>query len=274
MKNCFKMEMKRVLSGRIFWVSLSAGTFLLVLYILMDTAALAENPLSGFSGVSTYPYSLYAKWAGGHGNVYLSAFLFIFPLLAASAHAVTYYLDLKSGYIKNVVTKAGRKDYLIAKYLVSFISGGLVTAVPMIINFMVTAAMLPAIKPFLGSSYMYSGIFLVWLAYNHPFIHFLAFMVIYFVYGGTFACIALAAARLIRNVFLLSLFPFVVAYALNIISSSYFKYIDGIKSISPFVILNMSMSSTTWVAVAGEAVILTAGGFLIYYMKGRKADVI
>lgn len=275
MKNCFKMEMKRVVRGRIFWVSLLTGTFILMLQVLLETFGLAQNPLSAFKGVGTDPYTLYENWAGGRGNVYLPAFLSIFPLLSASAHAVTYHMDLKSGYIKNMVIKTNRKNYLLAKYLVSFISGGIVIVIPMVVNFMITAAMLPAIKPFLGTAnIMHSGHFLAWLAYNHPFVRFLIFMVIYFVYGGAFACIALAAGRFIKNVFLLSLFPFVVAYGLNILSSAYFTNIRWIKSISPMIMLNVGQSYTTWLAVVFEAVILIVVCFLIYYWRGRKADVI
>lgn len=46
-----------------------------------------------------------------------------------------------------MLVRAGEKSYLTAKFLATFIAGGLAMVVPLIINFMLTAMLIPAITP-------------------------------------------------------------------------------------------------------------------------------
>ncbi|MGN0316770.1 MAG: hypothetical protein ACI4E1_02430 [Lachnospira sp.] len=270
---CVKFEIKRLLIGKNFWLTLLTGMVFSIAQVLYENISYFKNPLLGFSGVNTHPASVFYRWMGGKLNVFLTTYLYIFPILVVSAHAISYYKDLKTGYIKNILINASRKQYLIAKYVVSFVSGGIVFTVPMIINFLINAAFLPALRPFIGISYMKPCILMSSLAYYHPIIHFLIFMIIYFLFGGAFACVGLVAARVIRNEFLLALFPCVLAYALSFVSSLLLKN-TVIKSISPYTILSIVTSNTSWVAVIGELLCLIAGSFLIYYYGGKKNDVL
>ena len=49
--------------------------------------------------------------------------------------------------MRQMLVRAGEKSYLTAKFLATFIAGGLVMVVPLIINFMLTAMLIPAITP-------------------------------------------------------------------------------------------------------------------------------
>ena len=272
MIRCLKFEFKRMFRNPAFWIALAIGTIIMILQVIVDNHEYIDNPLKYYMGAATYPATLYYKWAFISG--FLNAYLFIFPIVVASAYGITYYWDLKSGYVKNVLINMKRKDYLVAKYIVTFVSGGLVFTIPMIINFAVNAAVLPAIKPFLGSTYMRSHTFLVELAYNNPIMHFIIFMLIYFVYGGLFACLVLAGSKIFRNSFLLALFPFAISYLLTVVSKLWFENIADIGSIAPSKMLFIGNSFTSWIAVVGLAVVLLVTSFLIYYLGGRRSDVI
>lgn len=268
-----KIELKRMKRSYSFWVSLMAGTMLLMLQIYKNVIPLALNPLEDYIGVLSVPYRLYMSWAGGNiSDIYMSAYIYMFPILAACAYSITYYTDCKSGYVKNIVTRTSRKNYLIGKYAAAFISGGITVTIPLVLNFMITAALLPAINVFQGEVYIDSIKLMSGLFYSHPLVYVLIFFVIYFVYGGAVACLTLMGTYLVRNVFLLSLFPFVLFYAIDVIS----QYINSnaLLSISPLRILRISGSYATWLTVVGEAVVFILPATVIYFLKSMKEDII
>lgn len=273
MYTMLRIELRRVKKSRLFWGTLMTGMLLLALQIYKDVIPKALNPLGGYIGVSTQPYRLYTSWVGGDKiNVYISAYIYIFPILAACAYAVTYYTDYRDGYIKNIVTRTSRKNYLIGKYIAAFVSSGITVTMPLVINFLVTAALLPSMTAFLGENYMFPKELMSELFYYHPLSYVLIFFVIYFVYGGAVACLILAGSYFIKNVFLLSLFPFVLFYAINIMS----VYVNSeyLLSISPHKILNIGGSYTTWLTVVGEAVVFILPATIMYFLKGVKDDII
>lgn len=49
--------------------------------------------------------------------------------------------------MSQMIVRTGKQRYLTAKYIATFISGGLTMVVPLITNFMLTALFVPAIKP-------------------------------------------------------------------------------------------------------------------------------
>ena len=86
----------------------------------------ARNPLMFYRGSDGQPASLFMYWFGlNSGSPYKVTFLTIFPVLAMMPHALSYHLDRKGGYIKNVYTRTKKINYLTAKYLAVFLSGGL-----------------------------------------------------------------------------------------------------------------------------------------------------
>ncbi|MFR3037766.1 MAG: hypothetical protein ACLTLY_02965 [Agathobacter rectalis] len=63
-----------------------------------------------------------------------------------------------SGYMRQMLVRAGEKSYLTAKFLATFIAGGLAMVVPLIINFMLTALFIPAITPCLLHTTLMYGV--------------------------------------------------------------------------------------------------------------------
>lgn len=60
-------------------------------------------------------------------------------------YAVTYLSDIKSGIIKNYVTRTAKFNYLAAKYIAVFVTGGVVVVMPLLINYLTAITILPSL---------------------------------------------------------------------------------------------------------------------------------
>lgn len=274
MKELIKIEMKRAARSKSFYVSLGVGLMITIAHIFMIVYERALNPLKFFhGGMGQYPYSVFNSWIGGGYSPNMTVYLTLFPILATLPFALTYSSDIKSGYTKNIFTRTKKINYYVSKYIATFVFGGLAVVIPMIMNLMITVAMLPALKPvgngtFTIAVYLWSDIF-----YKNPFLYIFMFMIVYFIYGGVFASIALAGHYLVDNIFLLTILPFIIYYSLGIISS-YLLGIEWLRSISPSRMLNISNSYTTELSLIGVAVIIGVICFAIFLRKGVKDDTL
>lgn len=74
-----------------------------------------------------------------------------YTFCVSAAYRIAVWLVIlrrkNSGYMRQMLVRAGEKSYLTAKFLATFIAGGLAMVVPLIINFMLTAMFIPAITP-------------------------------------------------------------------------------------------------------------------------------
>ncbi len=243
MKKMIKFEMSRAIENKMFYVSLFIGLMLSVLHIIIKVIPVANNPLEFFSG-SGYPKSVFNTWMCGSSNVFYSIYLSIFPIIATVPYATTYCSDRKNGYMKNILQRAKKSDYMVAKYITSFIFAGITVVIPIIVNLCITAAMLPSLKPvenmtFYNASGMFADIY-----YKHPYIYILLYILVYFMFAGVLATLSMTAYYFIENTFLVTLFPFVIYYAIGLLSS-YTVKIGWLRSVAPSKILNMVNSYTT-----------------------------
>lgn len=89
--------------------------------------------------------------------------------------------------MRQMLVRAGEKSYLTAKFLATFIAGGLAMVVPLIINFMLTALFIPAITPVPTYDTMY-GVFgnslFSSLYYTQPFAYVAVYMLVDFMFCG------------------------------------------------------------------------------------------
>lgn len=103
--------------------------------------------------------------------------------------------------MRQMLVRAGEKSYLTAKFLATFIAGGLAMVVPLIINFMLTAMFIPAITPVPTYDTMY-GVFgnslFSSLYYTQPFAYVAVYMLVDFMFCGALACITMLSALFIK----------------------------------------------------------------------------
>ena len=119
-----KIEWERMLNSRLVYISLLIGFVIAIMQIIGEVYPRAVNPLKYYSGKVGEPFSLYMfSMSMNTGSLYKEIFITIFPVLAMLPHALSYHMDVKSGYVKNVYIKTKKINYLIAKYIVTFVSG-------------------------------------------------------------------------------------------------------------------------------------------------------
>ena len=126
MREQFHTEWERAVKNKMMWIAVFIGCLLAIAQTVFEVYPYARNPLMFYRGSDGQPASLFMYWFGlNSGSPYKVTFLTIFPVLAMMPHALSYHLDRKGGYIKNVYTRTKKINYLTAKYLAVFLSGGL-----------------------------------------------------------------------------------------------------------------------------------------------------
>ena len=133
-------------------------------------------------------------------------------IIVVLPYGVSYYTDVKSGYIKQIVSRMSIKSYTRAKYIATFISGGIVIGLPLFIEFLAVATIFPIHRPYRPSSIMYGEeTFLIDLYYEYPMIFRLLLV---FAVAGLLATMALLVAKYISNYFSIVITPFIFTFIL------------------------------------------------------------
>ena len=275
MKQQLKTEWERMINGRMFWISILVGCVISLVQIVMEVIPRALNILGGYSGRAGEPRSMYMYWMGmNYASPYKEIFLTILPILAMMPHALSYYMDCNSGYIKSVYTRTKRINYLSAKYIITFVSGGIVIIIPYLLNMLISACMLPALNPIRNGQYNSAADLFQELLYNKPMLYIAVYLVINFVFAGMFATIVLTFTHIIDNIFLVSMMPFIAWYGLTILNKC--LIIKGIEIIiNPMTIVDMSQPNTIeGYELIGTFLIVAVPTFVMYFMNGVKSNAL
>lgn len=170
----------------------------------------------------------YENWIMFDFNMYKIVIIFIMPILSVLPFGMSYYSDVKSGYIKQIVSRMSMKTYTRAKYIATFISGGLAVTLPLFLQFLLTATIFPLHKPDrFWCAMIGQYCFDVDLFYEHPMIFTLFRLMLIFVVAGLLATVSLLVSKYIYNYFSVFITPFVVSFMLE-----FSVYITGMNWIS------------------------------------------
>ena len=276
MKELLKMEGKRVRESRTFRIALIIGILITVsqyiMYVLpcvkyLDTYK--ENPFG-----SMCPHTWYEKWIGGE-TISSQAYLFfmLIPVLAVLPHGTSLAADHTSGYIYHLFSRRKKEEYYIAKYIVTFVSGGVVVIVPLLVNLFLSVCTLPSILPdkSTGTSMIAGDMMWVDLYYPHPNMYIFAYLVLIFVFSGLIATLALTIGTYERNVFLISIVPFVCYLFMYALCYS----LDRVE-LAPFAFLSPAqrVEHVSFSIVLLEMFILWAVSGGVYLWKIKKDETI
>ncbi len=201
---------KRLVHKKNFYLALLVGTIPSILYIVNDVYPYRDLK---------YGHSVYTIWMGGFtGSIYASFFYLLLPLLAALPMADTWLSDRQSGYYQFVQTRNKKKQYFGGLYICNFFAGGLVAAIPLVINLYACFLLIPDKKPdlilwethivsFYGKETLFPSIF-----YDYPLLHIFLFILFGFLIGGLLASIALMFSCWLKNIFMVWISVFVLNY--------------------------------------------------------------
>ena len=148
--------------------------------------------------------SSFGNWIVVSANAPLSASVFFYalPLLAMLAGSWSCLFERLSGYDMQICTRVSRKAYVNVKVLSAFLSAFTVTAIPLLVNFLIVSMLFPAYLPRVDES-TYVGLYLhsyfSGLFYSHPLLYVLAYTLFDAVTLGTLSMAVTGFSILFRS---------------------------------------------------------------------------
>lgn len=225
MKNLLRFEWKRMTHSISFYISL----LIALIIVILDAGSKYEYFKQGFDVYT----SVFEKWIGTFRGFDEAIYLFaLLPLLTSFAYSWTIGFDRSSGYITQIITRTSRKKYFLAKYIVSFISGGIIFAFSILMHFFIISTFYPCDYSIIakGTSPVFSYSFCSELFYTHPIIFLMLWTAVAFLWGGAMVCIALGVGMLTKKYSVAVITPFLVFTVQQIIGTYiYLRYTISIN---------------------------------------------
>jgi len=163
-----------------------------------------------------------------------------------------------------------------ARFITTFVSGGMIVLLPVLMNLIATMMCVPALSPvenglFIGSGKSFMGC----LFYNHTFVYIIIYLVQFFVYGGAFSVVSLAVAFLFDNAFLVMISPFIAYYGVGVLSTVG-KNIFGLYTFNPMSYISPSnvLMDNGLIGFILEPLIIILVSGVIFFWKGAANEVL
>lgn len=266
MKESIRTELWKASHNWMFLLSMVIG----IVIALLDVGQNAYK-IYGFNqvvanipeGYSTSPggFSLFIHWIGVNCSNYgCNLFFLVWPVLAALPYGWSYAQERKNGVYYQLAARAGKRTYFFAKVVAVFVTGGLAVSVPVLVDLLANALIMPDMLPSVtGSvSLITARSFLSELYFTYPWLYALLWCGIDFLWGGTAACLCFAVGSKLRLRVLTVLVPYVVFYVLDwllmVVRQMYYITIE----LSP---LDLARA-TPWSPNPGWIIFLEMGLFL------------
>ena len=285
MKKYLYLEYKRVVRSKRFWTVILIGLFFAVMQYFSRGIGWAfesaEKYLPGWGLTMYTPLPWYEYWIGGEGyGFFTQTFFLIFPLLATIPLGDSFVSDSISGYTMHMFISGKRKHYYSARFISAFLVGGIAVTLPLVVNMLIHLGTCPSIcpEPANGTSSIFAGDMWALLYYTYPIIYEILYLMIDFVFGGIFSCIAVAVGIVTRNRFLPVIFPF-VSYIFIDTVFAYFRLYDDLKyyaHFSPNDFLDPSQhgEGITFGSIVFVAVLLLIPTVAVFAWSARKNETL
>lgn len=284
MRRVVKVELWKAMHNKGMYMALLAGILLSLcdviqnmslvqtyIYSNRDTTVLSNGV--EWCSANVTGCSVYYNWIGiGGFNFGNRVFYLVFPLLAAMAYGWISMEEKRKGYGRQMLTRIGKRGYILSKYIASFVAGGVAVAVPVVINFLLCALVMPSVKPLITD--MVSGMnepqMGAYLYYQHPLLFVIADIGLIFLWGGALGGLTLAAEQFITKRIVAVLLPFCCCILIEAfypdLLATYFEW-------SPIQLFHMStLRQTSAYIVFGEILFILAVSFLTVKVKGERNE--
>ena len=252
MKPVIKFEFYRAFRSGGFYVALLLGTALAIGDIVLFHNAFRDT-------IDTKV--VMQTWIGTDCLFYA-----LLPILAALPYAGTYYEDIKTGYLKNILLHTSRRGYYMAKSFVVFVMAAITVMIPLLLDLMAVMTIYPLRMPerleFLSAGILDVNLFSGLYA--------LAFILLDGLFAGLLALVSVCVAERVESMFSAIVIPF----AFYIMwSTVMMENNDG-----RFSVMEMLNPRQSVVFSRLQVVLMAVGGTLIIilwlFLKGRRKDVL
>lgn len=272
MKNIYKLELARGFESWGIKFSLFLGCCITIFHWIFSVLPMAfyQDTYMGTEYSMKYPFNVFNNWIGAQTYTFSYLYFFLIPLLVTLPHAGSFSQDIRYRMIQQLCIRVERKYYYRAKYVATFISGGTVAIVPLILNFILTSAVLPMISPQAADYTTLIGMksTLGDFYFKHPILYICIFLMIIFVFSGILATIAFIAAYYTNHMFIVLTAPFVFSMFLNSLFSMF-----GLTDWQMVFFLNPAYNGDRILPIIIEGVIIMATTFFIFVINGSKDDI-
>ncbi len=267
-------ELKRMWRTIGLYISLLVGCVIVIMhwvqYVLPYAKTINTNP-DYSRGMIVYPVNAFTNWIGGTDTMYSKLLFLLLPMLVTLPYAVSFYQDCKNGYINYVCTRTSQKSYFQAKFLAVFLSGGIVSVIPLLLNFILSATVMPCIKveAAAGAGFVLPKSSFSKIFFQHPFLFNLICLVMVFVFAGTLAVFALATTFYSKYIYTPMLFPFILCLVIMAFADLIQHY-----EWQPMNFLSPAYSSPRLVSFFVTTGILLFISWWEFLFRGKKQDVL
>jgi hypothetical protein len=216
------------------------------------------------------PDYIWGAWLGGAGfGIHGYLYFLLLPLLASLPHGVSYLQDTRSGYHNNVIVRAGRKSYYVAKWFATFLTGGLVVVIPLLANLVAHLTSLPLMGPYAEtfSSLMSDDSMLSSVFFESPLIYLTICLTLVFVFGGIYATFSLLVTFFTDYAFVALLMPFLASVLFTMILDLF-----GVAYLSPQEFLYPSDGEGIIAVVLIELAVFLLTSFVVFVRHGLRGS--
>lgn len=238
----FLIEIKRAFSRLSFKIAIAIGIIFCILSLkgmLIYRGDVLNNYINyGYARTPFDDFILFKL------NPISNLIIIIMPIICALNYSDSYIEDVKSGFIKNIYTRQKKHNYLLSKYFANFIISGIAFSAPLLLNYVVLILLYPNVQPdpIFGSATIMDGALFSEFFYGHGNLYIMMWIIIYFLYSGAFASIALCSSKFLKNKFIVLFIPFILYLVVEIFAESVDK-----MQYSPEFFLYLSMNQNFFI---------------------------
>lgn len=284
MKRLYRQEIIRALSNRWTLISIAIMSILCIANVgqsLYSASHVVKAPIDYMQAFGGNPFAhsmtVYGWWIGAaSGTLPFLLLTFLWPFLSTMPYSWALVDEIRNGYADVIIVSCGRWNYIFSKLLAAFLAGGIVVALPQLLDFLVLCLFFPSGIPDITAQ-MYYGIAAncLWaeVFYSHPYMYVLLYILLDFVFCGLFAVMGCACGLLGGYGYCGTVFPFLVLlmihYARKLLA--YKVYIE----ISPLNYLHARPieNPVNWWVILIEGSLFFIISFMIIWRKGVKEEL-
>lgn len=259
-----KFELSRALRGKYFIISLLIGGMI----VAFDIITFQTQYLEPQNAI------LIQAWIGtDFAFAFHSLYYILVPVIACLTYGGSYYMDMSTGYSKNILLRMRRSYYLLSKMIAVFISAFLSVAIPLLVDLFIVAGIyrneLPERLTFTTAGIIDIQRFPV-LFIERPVGYCLLFIIIGGMFGGALGLISVVVSRWCRSAFSAIMFPFV----LYIVTGVLLKDMNGNSyAVQDIIDPIQSYTVNSKVMIVSFVVMLLISVLVIWFGE-RKRDIL
>lgn len=286
MSTLIRMELKKAFSS-VSFLGVLLISILVCLFGVVDNVFHYQEALKNAERVLTiwqsegyigdpqiYTLSSYTSWIGGESSSPAFAiFFYVFPLITTISYSWSAANEISTGYLKNISTRVRLCKYISAKYIATFVTGGIAVAFPLLMNFIFTAAFIPSIRIepsqyYINNENIWSEVF-----YQFPLLYVLLYIILDFLGSGAIATAGMAVGIKTRSEISSIILPFIILLLIHFLR--FFLYdLFSFVQLSPFYFLHATPieNPAKWWIVFPFVFVIAAGSFLFVYFWSKKNE--